>query len=87
MGNFIGVWKLDEPIYCQKEISGKRFRTIIAGVPVVIAFPSLPDAYDGESKALSSGDLISPFPPFSSAGCPSPIPASCPSSFYGRHGG
>ena len=66
MGNFIGVWKLDEPIYCQKEISGKRFRTVITGIPVVIAFPSLPDAYDGESKALSSGDLISPFPPFQS---------------------
>jgi len=66
MGNFIGVWKLDEPINCQKEISGKRFRSVIAGIPVVIAFPSLPDTYDGESKALSSGDLISPFPPFQS---------------------
>lgn len=42
MGNFIGVWKLDEPIYCQKEISGKRFRTIIAGVPVVIASQVFP---------------------------------------------
>lgn len=66
MGTFIGVWKLDEPIYCQKEVSGKRFCSTIAGIPVVFAFPSLPETYNGESKALSSGDLISPFPPFQS---------------------
>lgn len=38
MGKYIGVWKLDEPLYCRKEVSGKHFCSTIAGVPVVLLF-------------------------------------------------
>ena len=57
---FCGVWKLDKPIYCKKEVSGKNFITKIGGVDVVVAFPICPDTYDANSHSLQAGDLITP---------------------------
>lgn len=60
MSHYVGVVKLDNPIPCLKEVSGKRFNTVIAGQNVLIIFPSIPDTYDGTQKSIENGDLIVP---------------------------
>jgi hypothetical protein len=57
---FIGVWKLDKPICCTKEVSGKCFQSNIAGVSVSFFFSSCPETYIPTSDSLSKGNLIAP---------------------------
>lgn len=59
-GKFCGVWKLDKPIYCKKDVSGKVFTTKIGGVDVILAFPICPETYDTNTNSLVEGDLITP---------------------------
>lgn len=60
MGKFIGVWKLDKPIYCKKEVSGRCFQSNVSGVSVTFCFPSCPETYNGGVNSLTKGDLIAP---------------------------
>ena len=60
MGKFIGVWKLDKPIYCKKEVSGRCFQSKVSGVNVIFCFPSCPKTYNGGVNLLTKGDLIAP---------------------------
>lgn len=61
MGKFIGAWKLDKPIYCKKEVSGRCFQSSISGVSVSFCFPSCPETYNGiEVNSLTRGDLLAP---------------------------
>lgn len=60
MGTFIGIWKLDKPIYCKKEVSGRRFQSNISGISVIFCFPSCPETYTGGVNSLTKGDLITP---------------------------
>ena len=58
MGDFIGVVKLEKDIPCLKEVSGKTFKSRIAGQDVLIIFPSIPDDYNPEHVDLVKGDLV-----------------------------
>lgn len=60
MSYFVGVWKLDKPIYCKKDISGKWFKSCIAGVTVSLGFPYCPETYSSGPESLINGDLIAP---------------------------
>ena len=53
MGKFIGVWKLDKPIYCKKEVSGRCFQSNVSGVSVTFCFPSCPETYNGGVNSLT----------------------------------
>lgn len=55
MGKFIGVWKLDKPIYCKKEVSGQCFQSNISGVSVTFCFPFCPETYNGGVNSLVKG--------------------------------
>lgn len=60
MEKFVGVWKLEEPIYCKKEVSGKSFESIIGGMKVCFCFPSCPEEMSEIGNTLDKGDLIAP---------------------------
>ena len=60
MSDYIGVIKLDEPIPCRKEVSGKTFKSKIAGRDVLIIFPSIPVDYNPEQPDIQNGDLVVP---------------------------
>lgn len=60
MKTFVGVWRLEEPIYCKKEVSGKSFESVIGGMKVYFGFPSCPDVLPDGSNSLTEGDLIAP---------------------------
>lgn len=60
MTDYIAVMTLDKPIPCQKEVSGKNFKSKIAGHDVVIVFPSIPDDYNPEQHNIQKGDLVVP---------------------------
>ena len=57
---YVGVWKLDEPIYCKKEVSGKSFESVIGGMKVCFCFPSCPEEMPEIRNSLDKGDLIAP---------------------------
>ena len=60
MGKFVGVWKLDKPIYCKKEVSGRCFQSSISEISVSFCFPSFPETYNCGVCSLIKGDLIAP---------------------------
>lgn len=60
MSNYIGVITLDKSIPCQKDVSGKIFKSKIAGHDVSIIFPYIPDDYNPNQPNLKSGDLVVP---------------------------
>lgn len=60
MSDYIGVITLDKAIPCTKEVSGKTFKSKIAGHDVLIIFPSIPDDYDGGDPDIQNGDLMGP---------------------------
>ena len=61
MGNYIGIIELKKSLPCQKEVSGKTFKSRIANREVFILFPSIPDDYvPGKGPDLQNGDLVGP---------------------------
>lgn len=60
MGKVFGIWKLDKPILCRKEISGKKFSSKIGDTEVQLCFPSCPETYDHDNMKFLNGDLIAP---------------------------
>lgn len=60
MSDYIGVIKLDKSIPCQKEVSGKTFKSKIAGHDILIIFPSIPAEYNPDQPDIQNGDLVVP---------------------------
>ena len=60
MSEILGLWKLDTPIYCKKEVSGKEFETEINGVKLRFMFPFCPKKLDMNNNSFENGDLIAP---------------------------
>lgn len=56
---FVGLWKLDEPIYCKKDVSGKSFKSCIGGIDTTLYFPSCPEVIL-DNNSILKGDLIAP---------------------------
>lgn len=61
MKDFFGIWVLDKPLYCKKEISGKYFHSRIANLNVIFHFPSCPDVYDTTGDLCDTDILIPPY--------------------------
>lgn len=51
---------LEKAIPCLKEVSGKIFKSKIAGHDISIVFPSIPENYDARKVDLKKGDLVVP---------------------------
>lgn len=60
MRDFIGVVRLETAIPCLKEVSGKIFKSKIAGHDISIVFPSIPENYDTRKVDIKKGDLVVP---------------------------
>lgn len=60
LSDYIGIIHFEKTISCIKDVSGKRFRSKIAGKDILIVFPSIPDNYDGSQFDLQNGDLVVP---------------------------
>jgi len=58
LNDYIGVIKLDNPLYCRKEVSGAKIKSRIAGCDVLLIIPSIPDTYNGGASDLKNGDLV-----------------------------
>lgn len=64
MSRIFGIWKLDTPILCKKEISGKEFKSRIGDMDVQFCFPSCPEIYNADNEKSLNGDLIAPLGAF-----------------------
>lgn len=60
MSDFVGVINLEKTIPCLKEVSGKTFKSRIAGREVKIVFPSIPKNYGVEPQDFINGELVVP---------------------------
>ena len=60
MSDFVGVVTLEKTIPCLKEVSGKTFKSKIAGRNVLVIFPSIPDNYEPGQVNVQKGDLVVP---------------------------
>ena len=60
MSDFVGVVTLEKTIPCLKEVSGKTFKSKIAGRNVLVIFPSIPDNYEPGQVNVQKGDLVGP---------------------------
>lgn len=60
MNHYVGVMQLTKIIPCLKEVSGKIFKSKIAGYDVGIIFPSIPDNYQPDQINIQKGNLVVP---------------------------
>ena len=58
MEKFIGGWKLDKPILCKREVSGKCFQSNSLKTRVTFCFSTCLEFYDRKIGSFDKGDLI-----------------------------
>lgn len=63
MKQVFGVWNLDNPIPCKKELSGEIIKSTIANTDIFFLFPKCPEHYIPNANSLKTGDLSSPIEP------------------------